>query len=667
MLWPSSTAELHGGRRAMMRLRGLLARHEFAPRRFSSTLVTFGEALLTFKPAPPMATSLPLGSGASLQVQAVGGAELNVAVAFARAAAQPSAAAFISALPTTALGDAVIRVARSASVATDGVARIDSGEGIGTLHVVDDGSGPRPLYQRQHSAFCASTPSFDWASSLKGAQWLHLTGITPLLGTKPREAWEEALFTAERMDVLVSVDLNHRPSLGSLDELWRITHRHLDRIHLLTLSEDTLYQLANAEGIWPHAAPASHHDAQLEALARLRERWGVPLVSCCFKRARIGGEQAGVGTERAAKDTLMGSSGVRRWSAVASGEGVVSSASTPVEHVPVEALGGGDAWVAGFLHAAVEYGAAAQPSRRLSPASLDRACRRGDMLAALSMGTHGDQSSVDGETLAAAERRWEGATALLLPATTDQTRAGHLLVAGAGGSAGSGGAAVAVAPPPPTSPPPSSAEVYERLSRCRLVPVVALDDPSRAPHVARALLAGGLDSMELVLRTPSAELALGRVSREVPEILVGAGTVLTAAQAERAVGLGARFLVSPGTNATVVRAAHALGCPIVPGVATASEVEAAMDLGLTHLKFFPAEAAGGPSTLKALAGPYRAIRWMPTGGISLANMQSYLGLPQVFCVGGSWLVPPAAVEAADYALIEELARGAATAAKTAQS
>ena len=146
---------------------------------------------------------------------------------------------------------------------------------------------------------------------------------------------------------------------------------------------------------------------------------------------------------------------------------------------------------------------------------------------------------------------------------------------------------------------------------------------------ARALLAGGLDVMELVLRTDAAEAALERISREVPAMLVGAGTVLSTAQAERAVGLGAQFLVSPGTNAHVVKSAHLLGCPIVPGVSTASEVEVAMGLGLDHLKFFPAEAAGGTATLKALSGPYRNVHWMPTGGISLASLPNYLTLKQV--------------------------------------
>ena len=206
------------------------------------------------------------------------------------------------------------------------------------------------------------------------------------------------------------------------------------------------------------------------------------------------------------------------------------------------------------------------------------------------------------------------------------------------------------------------APILERLSRYRIVPVVAIDEPSDAIPVARALLKGGLDVMELVLRTPQAEAALKLIASEVSEMLVGAGTVLSPAQAERAVAAGARFLVSPGTNPKVVDWAMRHDVPIVPGVATASEVEQALDLGLTHLKFFPAETSGGAKALKALGGPYQMVQWMPTGGLTEANMGAYLANPSVFAVGGSWLVPAKALKDKDYATIEALTRAAVQAA-----
>ena len=202
------------------------------------------------------------------------------------------------------------------------------------------------------------------------------------------------------------------------------------------------------------------------------------------------------------------------------------------------------------------------------------------------------------------------------------------------------------------------ATIFGRFSANKLVPVVALDDPAAAEPVARALLAGGLDVMELVLRTPAAEESLRTIAANVPEMLVGAGTVLSTEQAERAVGAGARFLVSPGTNPKVVGWSTARGVPIVPGVATATEVEAALELGLTHLKLFPAEAVGGAKLLKALAGPYQHVMFMPTGGVTQTNMHDYLGLPSVFCCGGTWLVPADAVAHQDYAAVETLTRAA---------
>ena len=208
----------------------------------------------------------------------------------------------------------------------------------------------------------------------------------------------------------------------------------------------------------------------------------------------------------------------------------------------------------------------------------------------------------------------------------------------------------------------NNSTLLEQLGKSRLVPVVSLDDVSHAVPVAKALLAGGLDVMELVLRTPQAEDSLKAIAESVPDMLVGAGTVLSVEQAERAVSAGARFLVAPGTNPKVVKWATGKGVLIVPGVATATEVEAALDLGLTHLKFFPAEANGGAKTLKALGAPYASVRWMPTGGLTEANMSSYLELKSVFAVGGSWLVPGKALEAGDYEAVEKLTRAAVSAA-----
>jgi 2-dehydro-3-deoxyphosphogluconate aldolase/(4S)-4-hydroxy-2-oxoglutarate aldolase len=177
--------------------------------------------------------------------------------------------------------------------------------------------------------------------------------------------------------------------------------------------------------------------------------------------------------------------------------------------------------------------------------------------------------------------------------------------------------------------------------------------------IARALVAGGLPAIELTLRTPVALDAVRAIAAEVPEILVGAGTIVTPQQAAAAAAAGAQFLVSPGSTPTLLSAMVDTGLPFLPGTATVSEVLAVLERGLTEMKFFPAEASGGAAYLKAIAGPVPQARFCPTGGITPASAPTYLALPNVGCVGGSWLSPADAVRTGDWARIEALAKEAA--------
>ncbi len=197
--------------------------------------------------------------------------------------------------------------------------------------------------------------------------------------------------------------------------------------------------------------------------------------------------------------------------------------------------------------------------------------------------------------------------------------------------------------------------LQQRLEQTPVVPLVQAEDPVIAVRIAGALAAGGLTVIEVVFRTDAALDCLEAVGREVPEAIVGAGTVLSEAQAQAAADAGARFIVSPGLDESVVSAARARDLPVFPGVVTATEVQRAWNLGLRTVKFFPASAAGGVATLKALAAPFRDMRFMPTGGVSAANLAEYLALPQVLACGGSWLTPSAAVAAGDFAAITALA------------
>jgi 2-dehydro-3-deoxyphosphogluconate aldolase/(4S)-4-hydroxy-2-oxoglutarate aldolase len=208
------------------------------------------------------------------------------------------------------------------------------------------------------------------------------------------------------------------------------------------------------------------------------------------------------------------------------------------------------------------------------------------------------------------------------------------------------------------STPSESTSGPSLLSRVPVVPVVVVDDLAHAVPLARALVAGGLPVIELTLRTPVALDAIRAIASEVPEILVGAGTILAPGQAKEALDAGAQFLVSPGSTPTLLGAMAETGLPFLPGTATVSEVLAVLEAGYTEMKFFPAEASGGAAFLKSIASPVPAARFCPTGGITAVTAASYLALPNVGCVGGSWLTPANALAAGDWGRVTDLAGAA---------
>jgi 2-dehydro-3-deoxyphosphogluconate aldolase / (4S)-4-hydroxy-2-oxoglutarate aldolase len=188
-----------------------------------------------------------------------------------------------------------------------------------------------------------------------------------------------------------------------------------------------------------------------------------------------------------------------------------------------------------------------------------------------------------------------------------------------------------------------------------VIPVVVLEDANQAVPLAHALAAGGLPIVELTLRTPSALEAVRRIAAEVPDVLVGAGTILSARQAQEAAAAGAKFLVSPGSTPALLDAMDDTGLPFLPGTSTVSEMLAVAERGHTAMKFFPAEAAGGAPYLASLVSPLPHLRFCPTGGITAATAERYLRLPNVGCVGGSWLTPADAFAAGDWARVTRLA------------
>jgi 2-dehydro-3-deoxyphosphogluconate aldolase/(4S)-4-hydroxy-2-oxoglutarate aldolase len=191
-----------------------------------------------------------------------------------------------------------------------------------------------------------------------------------------------------------------------------------------------------------------------------------------------------------------------------------------------------------------------------------------------------------------------------------------------------------------------------------IVPVVVLDDAEHALPLADALLAGGINIMEITLRSDAALASIERIARDLPAMHVGAGTVLDAQQMIRVRDAGGRFSFSPGISDELLECAKQEAIPFIPGVATASEVMLAMRHGIEGCKLFPASAVGGIDLLKGFAGPFGAMKFCPTGGVSLANMNDYLALPNVVCVGGSWIVPKKSVAAGDFGAVTKLCKEA---------
>ena len=205
--------------------------------------------------------------------------------------------------------------------------------------------------------------------------------------------------------------------------------------------------------------------------------------------------------------------------------------------------------------------------------------------------------------------------------------------------------------------------VLEKIQKTGIIPVVVLNDVKDAEPLAKALIEGGLPCAEVTFRTDAAEESIRIMKEKFPEMLLGAGTVLTTEQVDRAVAAGAEFIVSPGLNPRIVKYCVEKNIPITPGCANASDIEQALENGLEVVKFFPAEPAGGLKMIKALAAPYVGVKFMPTGGISASNVRDYLAYDRIIACGGSWMVSGDLVKAGEFDKIKELTAEAAAIVK----
>jgi len=209
--------------------------------------------------------------------------------------------------------------------------------------------------------------------------------------------------------------------------------------------------------------------------------------------------------------------------------------------------------------------------------------------------------------------------------------------------------------------------LIDRVRQCGIIPVVSLPKVEHALPLAEALLKGGLPCAEITFRTAAAAESISKIRSKFPEILLGAGTVLSTEQAQKAMDSGAEFIVSPGTNPMIVEYCHEKDVTIFPGVCTPTEIEAALGYGVNTVKFFPSEAMGGVKFLKAVCAPYKDVRFIPTGGIDPKNIAQYFALPQVEACGGSWMVKPELFESGDFATVQKLTEEAVALVKELRS
>ncbi len=200
--------------------------------------------------------------------------------------------------------------------------------------------------------------------------------------------------------------------------------------------------------------------------------------------------------------------------------------------------------------------------------------------------------------------------------------------------------------------------LFRRLTLAPIVPLIQADDPGVAVATAEALMESGLSVLEVVLRTPTAMTCMQQVAKSLPQTIVGAGTVLCADQAREVIDAGAAFVVSPGLDEAVVAVAQSAGVPVFPGIATATELQRAHNLGLDAVKFFPASLSGGTEMLQALSSVFKGVRFIPTGGVSAANLADYLALPSVLACGGSWLTPASETSTGNFDVVTRLVREA---------
>eukprot|EP00048_Salpingoeca_helianthica_P015701 m.228137 g.228137 ORF g.228137 m.228137 type:complete len:640 (-) comp17410_c0_seq1:45-1964(-) len=564
-------------------------------------LVSFGEAMVRFA---PVATDieLPDEAGCGTFLRSVGGDELNVCVAIAQLdGTSKPAPTWVSVLPTGAMGDVVMRCGEHAGVDMSLVHRV-VGADVGVFVVLPEQQTVH--YQRRHSAFALHDPAiFNWdkiLSTLPGKQWLHVTGITPLVSAQALASWQGVLAAAQRLAIPVSMDFNHRKQLGTLTDLWGVIKPHAAPLQILIFSTTTFRELADLTHLSLPSLPDDSASTWPAAMAAARVAWGMPRLAVCFKTRAADGLQ-------------------RRWSVIATATGLHTTVNQPVLHRPRDECGGGSAWAAGILDAfwnglleETSQATPADPTVLCHDSSVAAAARHADLLAAMCQETIGDHSHVTRAQLSAVEDAHKNAEVNLCTLFPRDP--------------GPAAAPLTTLPCVPTTarpPPPNHAaaldETYQRLLAAGVVAILRAKNPDAAIARAKELISIGCRAIEVTLDSTDWRRVLREIAAGAPaHVAVGVGTVMddTVCLLPEIAALGGQFALSPINPIGFIDACHEVGVLAVPSGFTSNELWDLHRCGARMIKLFHA-ATLGPAGLKSIlsVSPLRAMTIVPSGGI----------------------------------------------------
>ncbi|XP_065841162.1 uncharacterized protein [Oscarella lobularis] len=526
----------------------------------SRVLVCFGEAMIRYQPVDGKSAE----SQPSLFLRSVGGDELNVCVAQSKLGRKTR---WISVLPTGPMGRVITDCEKNVDFSD--VVFVDNAD-LGTYTVLPELKTVH--YQRRNSAFAKHDPSvFNWTDLLSKTEemWLHMTGITPMISELAFESWNKALSEAHRRNIPTSLDFNHRKQLGTLEKLWSYVKPHLPHLQVVVLSLLSMQELADLEGVVrPQSDTPESDPAWPRLMQTLRSKWELKRLACCFKAV----DKTGLQT---------------RWSVLATESGTFTTHGTPILHRPVDALGGGSAWMAGLLDSFMDAD--------VSTMDVTSALRHADLLAALCQETAGDHSTVTRSQLSQVEERFAKRAVDLAKLQINSENEAQIC------------------------------STLQHLHDAGVIAILRAKNPDVAIERGLELASMGCRALEITTDATDCVRVIQKLRDKLPSsCILGVGTVMEAEQVSSFAALGVKFALSPIAPSGFINACHNHGIVAVPSGFTSNELWSLHQQGARMIKLFSAQQFS-PSLLKSMlsVGPLKNMNISPSGGIGPHNAQDW--------------------------------------------